>query len=90
MPGTLMYLAEEANVVMAVDDPSVADYILKWARILAQGLKALERKLNRNRRRSTRSPRVFATLPKNTDLIQLAHGFEPIVVDDDKGHPADG
>jgi hypothetical protein len=50
MPGTLMYLAEEANAEMAVDDPSVAEYILKWARILAQGPKAFERELNRNRR----------------------------------------
>jgi hypothetical protein len=90
MPGTLMYLVEEANGEMAVDDPSAADYVLKWARLLEQGPEALERELNRDCRQMTRSPRVFATLPKHTDLIQLAHGFEKIVVDDDRGHPADG
>jgi hypothetical protein len=29
-------------------------------------------------------------LPKNTDLIQLANRFKEIVVDDNRGHPADG
>jgi hypothetical protein len=89
-PGTLLYLSEAAKGDdAALDNTTAASHINKWSAILKAGDRALERALHKERRRTQRSPIVFAMLAPGSSKIHLAHGFEEVTVDEDE-HEADG
>jgi hypothetical protein len=82
-PGTLSYLSEEAKGDEALDGNAAAAHINQWTAILAKGDHALERALSKERRRINRSPIVFAIMETNSNKVQIAHGFEAIVLGTD-------
>jgi hypothetical protein len=88
-PGTLLYLSEAAKGDDPLDSTTAASHINKWTDILDAGERALERALHKERRRTNRSPIVFAMLAPGSNKVQLAHCFEEITVDDE-AHEADG
>jgi hypothetical protein len=90
MPGTLLYLSEQAKGDTAMDDPTAADYILRWTKIIDTGTDVFKRELNREQHRKTQHPTVFAVMMPTSNVIQLAHGFEEIVLDEGANHAADG
>jgi hypothetical protein len=81
MPGTLLFLSEEAKGDDALDSMEAAEHITHWTAILEKGDLAFECALNKEQRRITRGPVVFAFIENDSSHVQLAHGFEEIALD---------
>jgi hypothetical protein len=84
MPGSLVYMLEEAKGDATIDEMELADHIIKWTDILTKGPHAFEKALSKERRRMNPTPIVFAIMESRSNKVQLAHGFEDIVVDDEE------
>jgi hypothetical protein len=56
IPGSLVYMSEEAKGDAAIDDMDLANHIIKWTDILAKGPHVFEKALSKERRRMNPTP----------------------------------
>jgi hypothetical protein len=80
-------MSEEAKGDAGIDGDVTAAHIIKWTEIMGKGPHAFEQALNKERRRLTRNPVVFAVMEPHSNTVQLAHGFKDMALDDE-GHEA--
>jgi hypothetical protein len=89
VPGTLMYLSEQAKGDDSVNGMAAATHINKWTTILGQDGAAFERAMHKESRRLTRHPIAFAFLEPASNKVQLMHGIKEISMDNEE-HEAEG
>jgi hypothetical protein len=75
MPGSLVYMSEEAKGDTAINEMELANHIIKWTDILTKGPHAFKKALNKERRHMNQTPIVFAIMEPRSNKVQLAHGF---------------
>jgi hypothetical protein len=89
VPGTLLYLSEQAKGDDSVNGMAAATHINKWTTILGQAGAAFERAMHKESRRLTWRPLAFAFLEPASNKVQLMHGIEEISMDNEE-HDAEG
>jgi hypothetical protein len=88
-PGTLMHMAEGASHNEQLSDHAAMSHILQWMPILLKGGTAFGAAINKEGRKLTQRPLLFATMVGSSHYINIAHGINQIAMDDDT-HGADG
>jgi hypothetical protein len=78
------YMSEQAKGNAGIDGNVTASHINKWMEVLVKEKfpHALEWAFSKERCRQTNTPIVFAFMEPYSNILQLAHGFKDVALDD--------
>jgi hypothetical protein len=81
---------EQVKGDTTINNPSTATCIQKWTNILHARVEAFKREINQDQCHRILCPTAFALMVTTSNMVvQIACGFEEIVLDDDTNHDAD-